>query len=66
MTDIKYDGEINRIPHLIGKSGESVVPVLENMGLDVRYTGVGKVKAQSIPAGSSFRKGETIYLALDS
>jgi len=66
VTDIKYDGEINRIPHLIGKSGESVVPVLENMGLDVRYTGVGKVKAQSIPAGSSFRKGETIYLALDS
>ena len=60
---INYENKI--VPNVIGKSGESVIPALENMGLDVRYTGIGKVLNQSIPAGSSFRKGETIYLILE-
>ncbi len=55
----------NIVPNLTGKNGVNVIPALENMGLDVRYTGIGKVTAQSIPAGSSFRKGETIYLTLE-
>src|SRR5690606_16997226 len=53
------------VPNVVGKSGLNVIPALENMGLDVRYTGIGKVTAQSIPAGTGFRKGETIYLALE-
>lgn len=63
---IRYNGEGSRIPNLIGKSGENVIPVLENMGLDVRYNGLGKVTGQSIPAGTPFRKGQTIYLTLES
>lgn len=58
-----YDAKV--IPNLVGKSGESVIPALENMGLDVRYSGIGKVKHQSIPAGTRFKKGETIYLTLE-
>lgn len=62
---LKSDGHSKKIPNLLGKSGESVIPTLENMGLDVRYTGIGKVINQSIPAGSEFRKGQTIYLELE-
>lgn len=57
--------EVKQIPNLIGKSGESVIPALENMGLDVRYSGMGKVRAQSLPVGTTFRKGETIFLTLE-
>lgn len=63
---LRYDSNNQLIPDLLGKSGESVIPVLENMGLDVRYVGLGKVVAQSIPAGTKFRKGQTIYLTLES
>lgn len=62
---LKTDYEAKKIPNLLGKSGESVIPTLENMGLDVRYTGIGKVISQSIPPGSEFRKGQTIYLELE-
>lgn len=67
-TPIKYkaDFESKRVPNLIGKSGGSAIPALENMGLDVRYSGVGKVVSQSIEPGTSFRKGQTIYLDLES
>lgn len=61
----KADYERNVIPNVVGKSGESVIPALENLGLDVRYTGIGKVTVQSIPAGTQFRKGQTIYLTLE-
>lgn len=62
---VKISQENGRIPNLVGKSGEAAIPALENLGLDVRYTGIGKVKNQSIPAGSTFRKGQTIYLVLE-
>lgn len=62
---LKADYESNKVPNLIGRSGTNVIPVLENMGLDVQYRGVGKVKSQSIPAGTPFRKGQTIYLDLE-
>ena len=55
----------NIVPNVMGYSGSKAVPVLENLGLDVRYTGLGRVTNQSIPAGTKFRKGETIYLMLE-
>lgn len=63
--EFKVDYENPKIPNVIGKSGVSVIPVLENLGLDVRYTGIGKVVNQSIPAGTAIRRGETIYLVLE-
>lgn len=65
VPDFKPNHESSRIPNVVGKSGVSVIPALENLGLDVRYSGIGKVTAQSIPAGAGFRKGETIYLTLE-
>lgn len=55
----------NLIPNVMGVSGTKAVPVLENLGLDVRYSGIGRVVDQSIPAGTRFKKGETIYLMLE-
>ena len=55
----------NVTPNVMGYSGSKAVPVLENLGFDVRFTGVGRVTNQSIPAGTRFKKGETIYLMLE-
>jgi hypothetical protein len=43
---------------------KDAVYLLESYGLKVRLMGLGKVKAQSIPAGSPVRKGQTITLTL--
>ncbi|MFV0305482.1 MAG: penicillin-binding protein [Moheibacter sp.] len=64
-TDINLTNDHSKIPNLIGKSGESAIPALENLGLDVRYTGIGKVVKQSISPGSGYKKGQTIYLLLE-
>ncbi|QTV06240.1 transpeptidase family protein [Faecalibacter bovis] len=55
----------NITPNVTGYSGSKAIPVLENLGFDVRYSGIGRVTNQSIPAGVRFRKGETIYLMLE-
>ena len=55
----------NIVPNVTGHTGSKAIPVLENLGLDVQYSGFGKVTTQSIPAGTRFKKGETIYLMLE-
>ncbi len=54
----------NSIPNLVGLYGQEVIPELENHGYKVSYTGVGKVKQQSISPGVQIKKGATIYLEL--
>ena len=54
------------IPNLIGKKGYEVIPALENLGLKVRYTGVGKVVNQSLAPGSALIKNQTLLLELDN
>lgn len=56
----------NSIPNLVGKEGYKVVPSLENAGLKVSFSGIGRVVSQSIPAGRKFKKGETIHLVLSN
>lgn len=65
VPEFKPNYEINKIPNLVGRSGDAIVPILENMGLDVQYTGIGRVTYQSIPPGTPFKRGETIYLNLE-
>lgn len=55
----------NHMPNLVGFPGKEAVPILENMGLIVQYQGIGKVLAQSIPAGEILRIGQTVSLKLE-
>ena len=52
------------MPKVTGMSGMDAVALLENMGLKVKFSGVGKVKEQSVENGKKVEKGATIYLKL--
>jgi cell division protein FtsI (penicillin-binding protein 3) len=45
-------------------AGMDAVALLENLGLHVVATGIGKVKSQSVKAGTAIKKGETIKLEM--
>ncbi|MDR1876771.1 MAG: transpeptidase family protein [Flavobacteriaceae bacterium] len=59
------DLSTNVVPNVIGYYGKDVIPVLENLGLKVVYSGQGKVVEQSI-VGFPLKKGMTIYLKLNT
>ena len=64
----KYNKAINKeyayVPNVRGMSGMDAVSLLENIGLKVKISGVGKVKHQSIKNGEKLVKGTTIILKL--
>ncbi|WP_095069964.1 penicillin-binding protein [Tenacibaculum jejuense] len=64
----KYYDIINRyktiMPKVVGMSAMDAISILENMGLKVNVSGIGKVKEQSINKGVKVRKGATVYLKL--
>jgi cell division protein FtsI (penicillin-binding protein 3) len=53
-----------RVPNVRGMSAKDALALLENMGLKVRLRGHGKVKYQSLGAGSRFRSNDLIELTL--
>ena len=53
------------IPAVIGMGLKDAVYLMENKGLKVLATGRGKVLSQSLPAGSLFKKGQTIAIFLN-
>ena len=52
------------VPNVVGMGAKDAVYLLEKLDLRVRLSGVGKVESQSIPAGSTIYKGQTITLKL--
>jgi cell division protein FtsI (penicillin-binding protein 3) len=64
----KYNSKLNKeyqeIPNVRGMSGMDALSLLENIGLKVKLTGVGKVKSQSLKKGEKLIKGSTIILKL--
>jgi cell division protein FtsI (penicillin-binding protein 3) len=64
----KYYKELQKdhtvIPNVKGMSGMDAVSLLENLGLKVKFKGVGSVVKQSKNKGTSFKKGDTILLNL--
>ena len=52
------------MPKVLGMSGMDAIALLENMGLKVKFTGMGKVTEQSIDKGLKVSKGATVYLKL--
>lgn len=53
-----------KVPNVKGMPAMDAISILENIGLKVKVTGVGKVKKQSIRRGTPIRKGATIVLNL--
>jgi cell division protein FtsI (penicillin-binding protein 3) len=56
--------EYAEVPNVKGMSGMDAVSFLENIGLKVEVSGVGKVENQSIKRGEKLEKGATIILKL--
>ena len=52
------------VPNVKGMSGMDAVSLLENLGLKVKFVGVGNVVKQSKNKGTKFKKGDTILLNL--
>jgi cell division protein FtsI (penicillin-binding protein 3) len=53
------------IPSVIGMGLKDAVYLLENKGLKVLASGRGRVLNQSVLAGTTFKKGQTVTLLLD-
>jgi cell division protein FtsI (penicillin-binding protein 3) len=69
--DEAYDGyykkaneTYTKVPDVRNMPGMDAVSLLENMGFKVNMKGIGKVKSQSIKAGSALKKGDIIKLEL--
>ncbi|APZ44957.1 penicillin-binding protein [Polaribacter reichenbachii] len=56
--------DFTKVPDVKGMSGMDAISMLENIGLKVKFSGVGKVKSQSIKKGEKLVKGSTIILKL--
>lgn len=52
----------NQMPDVIGMSVMDAVSILENLGLNVEFTGNGRVKGQSIKQGEQIKKGLKVAL----
>ena len=52
------------VPDLQGMTMRDVLPLLENNGMSVEIKGFGKVKQQSLNAGTKFKRGTKIILQL--
>ncbi|KAF0238918.1 MAG: cell division protein FtsI [Prolixibacteraceae bacterium] len=52
------------VPNVQGMGARSAIYLMENAGLQVRITGIGKVKKQSLTPGNKYQKGQTVLLTL--
>ena len=64
LDGIAFDPSQGKVPNVRGLGAKDAVYMLESCGLNVRLSGSGKVRSQSIPHGSKVSKGQTIYLTL--
>jgi cell division protein FtsI (penicillin-binding protein 3) len=63
-VEVKNILDKNLIPELYGMGIRDAIYLLENRGIHVKYSGVGRVKSQSIRSGQPITKGSTIFLTL--
>ena len=53
-----------KVPDVRGMGARDAVYLLEKSGLQVRLSGIGKVKHQSLHPGDKFKKGQTITITM--
>lgn len=64
LDGIAFEPSQGKVPNVRGLGAKDAVYMLESCGLNVRLSGSGKVRSQSIPHGSKASKGQIIYLTL--
>ena len=64
IYDDKLRESYTKVPNVKGMSGMDALSLLENIGLKVKVSGVGKVEYQSLKKGAKLIKGKTITLKL--
>lgn len=64
LTGITFEPSQGKVPNVKGLGAKDALYMLETCGLNVRLTGKGKVRSQSIQPGGAVRKGQTVYLTL--
>lgn len=57
--------EKNIVPNVVGMGLRDAIYLLENAGLTVSVQGSGKIRSQSITAGSRFQRGSRITITLN-
>jgi cell division protein FtsI (penicillin-binding protein 3) len=62
LTDSKISEGL--VPNVQGMGASNAIYLMENAGLQVRISGMGKVKKQSLTPGGKYRKGQTVLLTL--
>ncbi len=60
----KINASQSTVPDVRNMAGMDAVALLENLGFQVVTSGIGKVKSQSVKAGTEIKKGETIKLEM--
>ena len=60
----KVNTSHSKVPDVRNMAGMDAVALLENLGFNVVATGIGRVRSQSVKAGSEIKKGETIKLEM--
>lgn len=60
----EYKAEAGKVPDVRGMAPSDAVYLLENSGLNVRISGVGKVKSQSLTPGVNYKQGQSITIIL--
>ena len=64
-TEPPYNNiSVKAMPNVMGYDAPTAIRILEQQGVNVRLQGSGRVVAQSIPPGTSLKKGSVITLTL--
>ncbi len=56
---------VSGVPNVCGMTIREALACLEKQGLNVRFSGAGRVVSQSLPAGTGFNRGAVINLTLE-
>ena len=60
----KVNASHSKVPDVRNMAGMDAVALLENLGFHVVANGIGRVRSQSVKAGTEIKKGETIKLEM--
>ncbi|MDR2361767.1 MAG: transpeptidase family protein [Prevotellaceae bacterium] len=64
VWEISKDVNGDELPSVLNMGLKDALFLLENMDLNVRFTGVGRVLKQSVAPGTKITKGQYVYLEL--